>query len=607
MAQTTLISSIERSVYYPTEYILSSPYRCGTFSLIVDTGTWTEQMYYELPCLQLDIYTTISGVDVKYLSCNITLDTDNPMEPYTVSLYEVPETFKVKLTPGFDNDAVTSHKALCNQLNIPNTWVEETTDFNCELIWDNDNIKSGGGGTVDEVARSSIATHTSRTDNPHNVNKAQVGLGSVANVDTSTTANIADTSLKRFVSDTEKTMWGIQKNERPGITWTSVSTVANEWYDCAFGNGRFVVVSPTGTNRVGISVDGTNWNTYAVPTFDFRAIAFGNGVFVAVANVGTNRVMYSVDGITWTSVTVPLNTWWSITYGNGLFVATAMAGTNKVMYSTNGVNWTPVVAPSEIGEIRDITYGNGLFLAVARTGTHRVMYSTDAITWTPVVVSISNWNGIAFGNGRFVVVANSGDNRVMYSTDGINWTPVVVNLTQWLDVTYGNGLFVAVGEDTGNRSMYSLDAVTWYYNIIPTSNWRKVIYVDNMFMAFASSGTIRIMSSGSYLYLDKVRVVKKSVIGEVTATILSTEWTGTGPFEDTAPVVIAGEQITNTTYDIKVSLVLSSDINIAKQEQEAYSYFSKGEISATNTLKITCFEYKPTVNLNLTLEVVKKW
>lgn len=99
----------------------------------------------------------------------------------------------------------------------------------------------------------------------------------------------------------------------------------------------------------------------------------------------------------------------------------------------------------------------------------------------------------------------------------------------------------------------------------------------------------------------------KSVIGELHTTILSTEWTGTGPFEDTIPITISGEQITNATHDIKVSLVLSSDVNVARQEQEAYSYFSKGEISATNTLKITCFDYKPSVNLNLLLEVVKKW
>jgi len=114
----------------------------------------------------------------------------------------------------------------------------------------------------------------------------------------------------------------------------------------------------------------------------------------------------------------------------------------------------------------------------------------------------------------------------------------------------------------------------------------------------------RFVSDAQKAVLDNT---SKSVIGELSASILSTEWTGTGPFEDTIPITIAGEQITNTTHDIKVSLVLSSDINIAKQEQEAYSYFSKGEISATNTLKITCFEYKPTVDLNLTLEVVKKW
>ena len=100
----------------------------------------------------------------------------------------------------------------------------------------------------------------------------------------------------------------------------------------------------------------------------------------------------------------------------------------------------------------------------------------------------------------------------------------------------------------------------------------------------------------------------KTVIGEISATILPADWTGsTAPFGKTIPVVIAGEQITSTTHDIKVSLVLSSDINIARQEQEAYSYFSKGEISATNVLKITCFDYKPSVNLNLTLEVIKKW
>lgn len=107
--------------------------------------------------------------------------------------------------------------------------------------------------------------------------------------------------------------------------------------------------------------------------------------------------------------------------------------------------------------------------------------------------------------------------------------------------------------------------------------------------------------------LGKDKVTIKSVIGELSASILSTDWTGTGPFEVDIPLAIPEETITSTTHDIKVSLVLSSDINIARQEQEAYSCFSKGEISATNVLKITCFDYKPSVDLNLNLEVSKKW
>ena len=85
---------------------------------------------------------------------------------------------------------------------------------------------------------------------------------------------------------------------------------------------------------------------------------------------------------------------------------------------------------------------------------------------------------------------------------------------------------------------------------------------------------------------------------------MSTDWTGsTAPYEVDIPLSIPEEAIISTTHDIKVSLVLSSDISIARQEQEAYSYFSKGEISTTNVLKITCFDYKPSVDLNLTLEV----
>ena len=46
--------------------------------------------------------------------------------------------------------------------------------------------------------------HSLRTDNPHSVTKAQVGLSDVVNVDTTTTSNIIDSTDKRFVSDAQK-------------------------------------------------------------------------------------------------------------------------------------------------------------------------------------------------------------------------------------------------------------------------------------------------------------------------------------------------------------------------------------------------------------------
>lgn len=55
----------------------------------------------------------------------------------------------------------------------------------------------------DEDLGEKIDLHESRIDNPHEVTKGQVGLGSVQNVDTTTTANITDSSNKRFVTDAD--------------------------------------------------------------------------------------------------------------------------------------------------------------------------------------------------------------------------------------------------------------------------------------------------------------------------------------------------------------------------------------------------------------------
>lgn len=63
------------------------------------------------------------------------------------------------------------------------------------------------GGTIKaaiDVVQSDIDTHEADTANPHAVTKTQVGLSNVADVDTTTTANITDSTDKRFVTDAQQ-------------------------------------------------------------------------------------------------------------------------------------------------------------------------------------------------------------------------------------------------------------------------------------------------------------------------------------------------------------------------------------------------------------------
>ena len=81
--------------------------------------------------------------------------------------------------------------------------------------------------------------------------------------------------------------------------------------------------------------DGETWTARTAAEANvWRSVAYGNGLWVAVAASGTNRVMTSPDGITWTArAAAEANSWYSVAYGNGLWVAVAYDGTNRVMTS----------------------------------------------------------------------------------------------------------------------------------------------------------------------------------------------------------------------------------------------------------------------------------
>jgi hypothetical protein len=73
----------------------------------------------------------------------------------------------------------------------------------------------------DQTNATDLTNHVNNTSNPHNTTKGQVGLGNVQNVDTTTTANISDSTNKRFVTDAQLAVVNQTSNTNTGDETTA--------------------------------------------------------------------------------------------------------------------------------------------------------------------------------------------------------------------------------------------------------------------------------------------------------------------------------------------------------------------------------------------------
>ena len=106
---------------------------------------------------------------------------------------------------------------------------------------------------------------------------------------------------------------------------------------------------------------------------------------------------------------------------------------------------------------------------------------------------------------------------------------------------------------------------------------------------------------------DKLATTTKTVIAEITDVIETLYWSATAPFTQNITLSVAGHTITDADYDINIYRVSNSVETTDKLEIEAYSYIDKAVISANNTLTLTAYDYKPLTDINVKIEVVKKW
>jgi hypothetical protein len=229
-----------------------------------------------------------------------------------------------------------------------------------------------------------------------------------------------------------------------GINWTY--TIGGIYGDnFVYGNGLFVALSFASVGSPGVDTSFISTSTDGI-TFTsrtpseamwFQDISYGNGLFVAVARSGTNRIMTSPDGITWTSRTTSVNpTFTGVAYGNGIWVAlsdSSPGGTTFTSY--DGLNWDEQA--TAFGG-NSIIFANGLFVTGAK-------WSEDGLNWNDAT-NIFNPNQIAYGNGYFVGVIDFGTNRIYYSTTGKSWTSIpAASISNFEAVAFGKNRFVIGG------------------------------------------------------------------------------------------------------------------------------------------------------------------
>jgi len=106
---------------------------------------------------------------------------------------------------------------------------------------------------------------------------------------------------------------------------------------------------------------------------------------------------------------------------------------------------------------------------------------------------------------------------------------------------------------------------------------------------------------------DKLTATTKTTIAEITDAIETSNWSATAPFTQNITLSVAGHTITDADYDINIYRVSNVTEATDKLEIEAYSYIDKAVISADNTLTLTAYDYKPLTDINVKMEVVKKW
>lgn len=318
-----------------------------------------------------------------------------------------------------------------------------------------------------------------------------------------------------------------------GETWANITLTSgtNNWKGITFGAGRFVGVTASGsaTSMRVLYSSGANQGTptstgnfsfvtSGIENNNWEAITYGNGYFVAVASSGTNRAMISLNGVTWINIASSIFSnvsWDAIAYSPELrrFVIVSNDGSGKIAYSDFNPSFSSSWFLSSNITSNLVTINFGLntviwssklksFIAAGNNG--KIISSLDGIIWTTVSFSgTNNFQSIIWSQELELIalIASTGTGTTLAftghslsSTDSNIWTArSLLNANTWTcgiwNRKYGS---FSILSSTGTNTRILVSKISgknhflekrYYYDLIENSNLLTFNYYNSSIRA----------------------------------------------------------------------------------------------------------------------------
>ena len=328
------------------------------------------------------------------------------------------------------------------------------------------------GVMSDETGSGALVFGTSPViTTPTGIVKGDVGLGSVVNADTTTTANITDSTNKRFITDAQQTVLGNTSGTNTGDQTSIVGiTGTMAQFDTAVSDGNIVFQSGalgtpssgTLTNATGLPIAGLTASTSTA--IGVGSVELGHATDSTIARVSAGVI--SVEGVTVDTISA------ANTLSNKTLTAPKFADLGFIA-DANGNEL--IILDTVASAVNEVTFANA---ATSGSPTFSATGgdSNIGLTFTPKGTGKLVQNG-PVNHGDFNVYFTEHDDGNSSTSDTIDWTlsnkhksTLTGNCT--FTFTAPNGpcnLVLKLAQDgTGSRTVTWPSAVHWSGGTAPT-------------------------------------------------------------------------------------------------------------------------------------------